>query len=91
MHEQNWEDIVLQSLSYLIGDEITLNVQNDEPAHLVMSLKTLIDYEIKRITTVNDEVSNTLKKENSRGTLHTRIFTYLFSLLLLHYSYVLFK
>jgi hypothetical protein len=69
LHEQNWEDIVLQSLSYLIGNKITLNVHNDEPAHLIMSLKTLIDFEIKRITTVNDEVPNKLKIENSRGTL----------------------
>ncbi|XP_025410019.1 protein PTHB1 isoform X2 [Sipha flava] len=66
---QNWEDIVLQSLSYLIGNKITLNVHNDVPAHLIMSLKTLIDFEIKRITTVNDEVPNKLKIENSRGAV----------------------
>lgn len=73
MREQNWEDMVLQSLSYLVGNEIMLSVQNDEPAHLVMSLKTLIDFEIKRITSVLDEVPNKLKKENSRGTLNLRV------------------
>lgn len=75
--EQNWEEIVLQSLSYLVGDEIMLNVQNDEPGHLVMSLRTLIDFRIKSITCGKDEVPDKLVKENSRGTLNARrVFSY---------------
>ncbi|KAL5232883.1 hypothetical protein ACI65C_000293 [Semiaphis heraclei] len=64
---QNWEVIVLQSLSYLVGDKITLNVQKDDPAHIVMSLRTLIDYVIQHMTSVKDELQVKSKKENTRG------------------------
>ncbi|XP_060837065.1 protein PTHB1 isoform X2 [Rhopalosiphum padi] len=64
---QNWEDIVLHSLSYLVGNKITLNVQSDDPAQVVMSLRSLIDYVIKHITSIKDELPVKLKKENTRG------------------------
>ncbi|VVC39185.1 Hypothetical protein CINCED_3A000815 [Cinara cedri] len=67
---QNWEDIVLQSLSYMVGNEVVLNVQNDDPAHLVMSLRTLIDNVIQRVTTTGkDELPVKLTRENSRGAV----------------------
>lgn len=66
---QNWEDIVSQSLSYLVGNEITLNIQNDNPVHLIMRLRTLIDFAIQLITTVKDELPDKCKRENSRGIL----------------------
>ncbi|KAE9544899.1 hypothetical protein AGLY_000442 [Aphis glycines] len=64
---QNWEDIVLKSLTYLVGNKITLNVQSDDPAHAVMSLRTLIDYVIQHITSIKDELPVKLKKETTRG------------------------
>ncbi|KAL4148088.1 hypothetical protein QTP88_002392 [Uroleucon formosanum] len=64
---QNWEDIVLQSLSYLVGNKIKLNVQSNDPAHLVMGLRTLIDYVIQHITSVKDELQVKPKKQNTRG------------------------
>lgn len=64
---QNWEDIVLQSLTYLVGNEIMLKVENDDPAHLVMNIRTLIDHVIKNITTVKDDLPEQLKRDNSRG------------------------
>uniref|UniRef100_A0A2S2NZN7 Protein PTHB1 n=1 Tax=Schizaphis graminum TaxID=13262 RepID=A0A2S2NZN7_SCHGA len=64
---QNWEDIVLHSLSYLVGNKITLNVQSDDPAQVVISLRALIDYVIKHITSIKDELPVKLKKENTRG------------------------
>lgn len=68
---QDWENIVLKSLSYLIGNKTTLRVQNDDPAHLVMSLKTQIDYVIQRVMTpAKDELTNNLQRVNSRGTLN---------------------
>lgn len=51
----------------MAGDEIVLNVDNDDPVHLVMSLRTLIDHVIQNITSGENEFSNKLKKENSRG------------------------
>lgn len=67
MHQQNWENNVLQSLSHLVGNEIMLNVQNDDPAHIVMSLRTLIDHVIQQITSVKDESPDKLNRDNSRG------------------------
>ncbi|CAI6367804.1 unnamed protein product [Macrosiphum euphorbiae] len=64
---QNWEDIVLQSLGYLVGNQIKLNVQSDDPAHVVMGLKTLIDYVIQHVTSVKDELQVKPKKDNTRG------------------------
>lgn len=65
---QNWEDIVVKSLSHLVGNEIVLNVQNDDPAHMIASLRTLIDCSIQLITSAKDEPVDKLKRENSRGT-----------------------
>jgi len=45
-----------------------LNVENDDPAHLIMRLRTLIDCAIKNITSINDEFPDKLNRENSRGT-----------------------
>lgn len=64
---QNWENIVLQSLNYLVGNEIMFKVQNDDPAHLVMNLRTLIDHVIQNITSVKDNLPEQLKRDNSRG------------------------
>lgn len=68
---QKWKDIVLQSLSYLVADEVVLDVQNDDPAYVIMSLRTLIDNVIQRVTmTVKDELpGKSTTKENSRGML----------------------
>jgi len=65
---QNWEDIVLKSLSHLVGNEKMLNVQSDDPAHIVVSLRTLIDFSIQLITSAKNEPVDKLKRENSRGT-----------------------
>jgi len=47
-----------------------LSVQNDDPAHLVTSLKTLIDCAIQRVlTSATDELPDNLQRENSRGML----------------------
>lgn len=64
---QNWENVILQSLTHLVGDRVTLNVHNDDPAHLVMSLRTLIDFEIQLITSADGELPEKLKRDNSKG------------------------
>lgn len=51
-----------------------LNVQNDDPAHLVMSLRTLIDHVIQKVTSAKEEMPNKQKKENSRGMLILKLF-----------------
>lgn len=71
---QNWED-VSHSLSYLADNEITLNVQNDNPAHLMMRLRTQMDFVIQLITSAKEELPDKLKKENSRGKFPVKYIT----------------
>lgn len=51
-----------------------LNVHNDDPAHLVMNLRTLIDHVIQKVTSAKEEMPSKQKKENSRGMLILKLF-----------------